>query len=110
MVMLLIASSLRAKTLDDSQIDYLERLFDSFLESASTLSATDFQSSLKRFSITLFESIFAAVCSDAFRGRETVAGKIDPQSVTMLREDPEFLSAAERATTGRSNVQTRLER
>ncbi len=110
MVKFLNAFSLKAKGFDLEKINYLEALFNSFLNSASTLENTDFQSALKRFSITLFESIFAASCGQAFNEKRMVDGKIARQSVAELRADPEFQAAAERATTGTGNVLKRLDR
>jgi hypothetical protein len=90
MVKFLNGFSLHAKTFDGQKIQYLERLFVSFLESCSSLNSGDFQSSLKRFSITLFESIFAAACQKAYADKDLVTGKITTESIANLRTDQTF--------------------
>lgn len=110
MVRFLNAFSLSAKSFDAQRIRYLEQLFVSFLESCSQLAAGDFQSSVKRFSITVFESIFAAAADEAFSKEDLIQGKIDPESVVKLKTDPSFLASALKTTTSTTNVQTRLSR
>jgi hypothetical protein len=102
--------SLQAKTFDEQKIRYLEDLFLSFLDSCSNLSEDTFQSSINRFSITIFESIFVATCQRAYTSNNLVKGTIVFESVTTLKSDQRFLAAAERTTTSKTNVSTRLER
>lgn len=110
MVRFLNGFSLLAKTYDSAKIQYLEGLLMSFLTSCSNLDGGAFQSSVKRFSITLFESIFAAACRIAFAQEDLIVGKITAESIAKLKTDRTFLAAAERATTSKTNVLTRLQR
>ena len=110
MMRFLNAFSKNAKGHSTQQIMYLESLFDSFLDSCSNLSSDIFQSGIKRFSITLFESVFVAVCSTFYDSKKLVTGTIELESLLRLKADPVFLAAAERATTSKSNVVARLQR
>lgn len=110
MVKFLNAFSLKARTFDANKIQYLERLLMSFLESCSELDNDAFQSGINRFSITIFESIFAAACGTAYADGALVKGKITAESVTKLKSDEKFLSASERTTASKTNVTTRLQR
>jgi uncharacterized protein with ParB-like and HNH nuclease domain len=92
------------------KVEYLQSLFLSFLASCSDLSKELFQSSAKRFSITIFEAVFSAVCKNAYAQNQMVSGKVDPQSVMRLKADQEFFNATVKRTTDKKNVGKRLER
>ncbi|WP_169704413.1 DUF262 domain-containing protein [Candidatus Kuenenia stuttgartiensis] len=110
MVKFLNAFSLHARDYENEGVKYFESLFESFLESCINLSNDAFQSTVKRFSITLFESIFATTCKEAYANKKMVVGKIDPGSVSQMKTDSKFLAAAEKTTTSKSNLLTRLKR
>ncbi|RRR67700.1 MAG: hypothetical protein EI684_18580 [Candidatus Viridilinea halotolerans] len=99
-----------AKHYSPQKILYLESLFDSFLNSCSELKSDAFHGGQKRFSITLFESVFVAICSEPYANDMLVTGYIDPKSLNQLRADQQFLDATERGTTSKPNVSTRLQR
>ncbi len=102
--------SKEAKTFQIKTIEYLEALFESFLQSCQLLEANAFHSTTRRFSITLYESVFVAVCAAPYAQKQQVSGKITPQSLETLKSDGAFLEAAESRTTSQPNVTTRLER
>jgi hypothetical protein len=99
-----------AKTYVTEEVVYLKELFISFLVSCSQLQDNAFLGTTQRFSITIFESVFVATCSDAFSKREPVRGIIDPESIESLKEDTEFKEASERATASKSNISQRISR
>lgn len=110
MVKFLNAFSLKAKTFGAEKIQYLERLLISFLESCSELDNDAFQSSINRFSITIFESIFAAACRTAYAQKTLVKSRITAESVSNLKSDGKFLGASEKTTASKANVSIRLQR
>ncbi len=110
MVKFLNTFSKEAKEFSLQQVEYFRALLNSFLTSCMDLSEESFQSSLNRFSITIFEAVFAAVCKTAYAESRLVTGKIDPESVSRLKNDQQFLAAAARTTTTRKNVDVRLKR
>jgi uncharacterized protein with ParB-like and HNH nuclease domain len=110
MVKFLNAFSKNAKSFGKEVVAYFETLFDSFLESCADLSQDAFFTSTNRFSVMLFDTVFASVCADAYAGKRPVRGKIVMSSLVALKSDAEFSKAAERSTTDRENVATRLHR
>ena len=111
MVKFLNQFSRKCQTHDQQQNQYLELLFDSFLDAAIDLPNDAFLSkNTTRFNIALIEAVFTAACSEAFLDERTVNGVLDPEELDELKDDKEFTDAASFATTQTSNVRTRLER
>lgn len=93
------------------QNGYLEQLFLAFISSCCDYPAGTFESSrTNRFSITLFEAVFTATCSDAFQRRDTTLPPINAEMIRRLDLDPEFAEASSKASADKSAVQTRLKR
>lgn len=110
MARFLNAFSKNAQKYPTSRVSYLETLFDSFLASCAHLDSGAFQTTTSRFSITLFESVFVAVCGAPYSHGALVSGRINPDSIARLRNDRLFQAAAERTTTSKANVTARLRR
>ncbi len=110
MVKFLNVFSKRAKGFGKETVTYLRSLFESFLASCSDLQSDAFHSTAKRFSITIYESVFCAVCGDPYTKNQSVSGKIVAQSLSDLKKDKEFLRASQRHTTDKVNVELRLSR
>lgn len=110
MVKFLNKYSKTAKQFDKAKIDYLEGLVRTFIDACNQLPADAFLSAGKRFSVTVFESVFAAVCGDPYKQSQLVAGRVNPESIAKLKADEKFRAAAERTTTTKKNVGARQER
>ncbi len=110
MVKFLNDFSRHAKKYTNTAISYFEQLFISFLHSCSELPPDAFLGTTQRFSITIFESVFVAACTQAFQEQSLVQGKITPNSIDKLKQDKEFTESAERATASKGNVEKRLSR
>lgn len=102
--------SKNCKILKQDQIQYLESLFNSFLESCSDLPEKAFFSKQGKFNILLYDATFAAICSDAFSKRALVSNKIEFKKLNALQEDKEFSSASQADTASTTNVTTRIRR
>jgi hypothetical protein len=100
----------RAKQFSMSDISYFESLFNSFLSGCSKLPKNAFLTPVNKFSITLFESVFNAICSSPYQQRQLVSGKVKPESLARLKQDSNFLLAVKGKTTNRKNVLDRLKR
>jgi hypothetical protein len=100
--------SRRMKTMSDMQIAYLEQLFETFLDACSDLPPKPFHGSQGRFNISIFESVFTAVCDDAFNNQTMVEGKVQPELIAALKVDKDFMQAAQSASAMSTNVATRL--
>lgn len=91
--------------------DYLERLFESFLDKCLLLSEDIFiRRSNKRFNIALFEAVFRAVCKPAFKQKKLLEENISIEKFHLLEKDPQFIKASTEGTTKTSNVQLRFDR
>lgn len=102
--------SKRAKSYPNDHVLYFEQLFESFLEAAALLPPDAFHGESGKFAISIFESVFAAVCSEPLQSRKLVVGPIDPSAVERLKSDAEFQRASRSQTTHKGNVEARLSR
>ena len=88
-----------------------EGLFNSFFNACSNLPRDVFiNAKNNRFNIALFEAVFTASCSVAFKELRPVKGKVSLQKVKSLEVDKSFVAAATLGTTRTINVTQRLER
>ena len=110
MIKFLNAFAKAAKGFDDHRVEYLEGLFLSFLESCSDIPSRGFFGITGRFSVTIFESVFYAVCLKPYQSNELITHSILPASLVNLKKDSEFVKASQLRTTNQANVSKRLER
>lgn len=101
--------SQESKTFSKEYIEYLYQLFLSFVDSCSGLGEKAFFRN-KRFSKTLFESVFVATCKGAFVKREFVIGKIEKKSFECLKNDELFVSYIQSGSSSRDNILGRINR
>lgn len=100
-----------AKTYTTEQISYLEQLFDAFLAACSDLPQDTFISSrTRRFSIALYEAVFAVACEVARQHQNLQVRAVEYAAVRTLDMDEKFVAASERGSSHTSNVEIRLER
>lgn len=91
--------------------DYFEALFKSFVDCCKSVAPDGFYSArTKRFSIALYEAVFAAACEGPLAERALVTTEIPNDALRRLDQDPEFVEASEKASADKSNVDKRLER
>ena len=102
--------SRQAKSYDESTLKQLKQLLESFLASCQHLPSNAFHSAQNRFSPMVFESVFVAVCREAYEFGTSVKGKVALDSLNRLKGDKEFQSATQSETTRTSNVKKRIER
>ena len=96
------------KTLAPSDIKYLEELFNSFLGSCQNLTENAFMGKSNRINISMYESIFTAVCKAAYDNKSLDIPPIDEERLNLLKNDEEFKEAALSGTASKPNVETRL--
>jgi hypothetical protein len=104
-------TSKRAKALPKEKVEYLERLFYAFLDACKALPAKSFFGTQSaRVNISFIDAAFAAQCSVAFASNSLNVPALDPERLRRLKEDPEFVNAAQFDTASTANVAKRLER
>ena len=99
-----------AKSFSVQEVDYLERLFISFLDSCQNLSERAFKGKTNRINISMYESIFTAVCRAAYDNRSLNIASINEERLSSLKNDEEFINATQSETASKLNVETRLRR
>lgn len=99
--------SKKAKSFDQEALCYMRDLFVSFLDACSDLSPTDLFTN-SRFNVSVFDSIFVATCVDSFRLKKLVEKKIVPESIQVLRKNPEFSDFTQSDTANTKNVLGRI--
>ncbi|MBF8274726.1 MAG: protein of unknown function DUF262 [Magnetococcales bacterium] len=103
--------SKKAKKIDGDKILYLESLFKAFMGGIPENCERLFHNkNTGRFNISIYESIFVAACSDAFRDNNLSVSAIDIEKINRLKHDSEFMNASMSNTSSTANVRSRLQR
>lgn len=110
MIRFLNSFSNKAKSLDDKKIDHLQNIFKAFLDACSDLGKYPFTLKTKKFNALIYEAVFVAVCDPFYRKKDFKIPKIDKKKFLVLKTDKEFITAAEKETARKINVDKRLER
>ncbi|MCM2583848.1 MULTISPECIES: DUF262 domain-containing protein [Bacillus] len=108
MVKFLNSFAREAKNFDNAKVDYLEKLFKSFLEATCELDTDCFNTKTGKFNISIFEAIFKATCAPYVEDQELVSRTINPDSVKRLKSNSDFINATHHSTARRDIVQKRL--
>lgn len=103
-------SSKLAKSFSSDQIEQLEKFFEIFLQSCSHLPGDIFFSKSGKFSVTMFESVFSAVCKKVSQDDPNKQFRVNPSSLSELRADNDFINSSQSQSNKKGNVTTRLER
>lgn len=104
-------TSKRAGKLPMDKVEYLGQLFDAFLTSCNSLpEKAFFGAQATRVNISIIDAVFAAQCSDAFAAGNLNVPVVAPEKLTLLKQDTEFMNAAQFDTASSANVVKRLER
>ena len=96
-----------AMDFDEEDIEKRWNLFKDFWESCKSLETNEFRNGKNKFVVSLFESVFVAVCEmiqhEGLNGRT-----IDIDSLESLKLDKDFINASQGNTASFSSVKTRL--
>lgn len=109
MVAFLNNFSRKSKNFKVQHIEYLQKIFISFIDACAELGDKAFFRN-NRFSKTLFESTFVAVCKKSFCNYSLVSGKIKKASFEALKNDPKFVSYLMSGTSSSDNISQRIKR
>jgi len=108
MVSFLNNFSKKSKAFKKEHIEYLRNLFISFLNACSELGVKAFFRN-NRFSKTLFESVFIAVCKKSFYNESLVTGKIEKASFEQLKDDSEFVGYLMSGSSSKDSILSRIQ-
>ena len=111
MVKFLNQFSKRSEGNDLEHNQYLKGLFSSFLRATRELPERILMNKKNnRFNIALYEAVFTATCTDAYRQGREVEKHVRPEQIEELKSDAVFNAASLHGTTQTDNVQKRLQR
>jgi hypothetical protein len=100
--------SKKSRNFNPESLPYFQQLFESFCDKAVNLNQKIFVSKSGKFSITVFESIFVALCSDAAK-KESLEIKVTTnETIELLKSNLDFIKASQDNTAGKGNVESRL--
>lgn len=96
----------------EEQIDKLTQIWEQFLIACSDVTAEDFRTGGNRMSITLFESVFYAICKDAWNSNTNLfpLPKVTKEYIQGLKADEVFAEHSTGKTTRRDSVLNRTSR
>lgn len=107
MVQFLNNFSRGAQSYDDAKITHIKATFEWFLSASQSVDPTAFLTRQARFSVPLFEAIFAAACTIHGRKRSL---QLNTAVVEALKIDETFQGYAQQQTTNAANVLGRRRR
>ena len=102
--------SMKFQSFKKEDVDYLELLYKSFLDACYKLPDKAFYGNTGTFTISIYDAVFAAVCSAPLKERKLVTLKVDDVKLEELKADTEFVQASQSRTAGQGNVKKRLDR
>ncbi|GHN03194.1 hypothetical protein WSM22_46830 [Cytophagales bacterium WSM2-2] len=101
--------SKNARSMKADSIEYLENLFNEFCKISIRFGEEAFISKSNKVNISIFESIFCAMCKTASEEKSLDIKIPETPKVFALKENPEFTKAIQRDTASKKNVDLRLE-
>lgn len=101
--------SLRTKKFPKENIDYLNLLFHRFVTYCVDIDSRIFFNKSGRFNISVYESIFYAICKDAFERKDLIIRHVSMDRINELKTDMTFIEYTQSNTASFNNVTKRLE-
>ena len=102
-----------SKYFTESNIQLLTKIWEKFMNECAKYSSSDFNFSLEqlsKISITFFESVFYAVCKDAYLTGDVNQMRITDDFLSSLKNSSDFKAASTGKTSAKTNVMQRLQR
>lgn len=98
------------KKFNNQQIDFYEKLWNSFMDACADLSEEHFKTGGSRLSITLFESVFSASVEKSVNTGNIDIKKLSPAFIERLKSDVDFIRYSTGKTTRGEFVRGRINR
>ncbi|MBI3133650.1 MAG: DUF262 domain-containing protein [Bacteroidetes bacterium] len=100
--------SAKARKYSDQEIDYFEKLFVKFADTAVRIDPKLFFTKAGRFNITIYEAIFVVLTEGGYSAKSLSIKTTIMEKVRKLKEDNEFVAASQSNTTSSANVILRI--
>lgn len=100
--------SKKSRSFKEESLPFFQKLFETFCNNMVALNPSIFVSKSGKFSITIFESIFVALCEKAARAENFEIITTTNEAIDKLKGNEDFSKASQDNTAGKGNVETRL--
>lgn len=100
--------SKNSKNFTESSLTFFENLFEKFCDQTFTMNPNVFVAKTGKFSITIFESIFVALCENAAKNENLEILSTTNDKIEKMKIDEEFLKTTQSDTVSKTNIDNRL--
>lgn len=100
--------SREATQFSENTIEYFGSLFTAFLKACQKLNGAAFLSKSGKFSISVFDSIFVAMCETAFKNKTFEIAEITDEKINALKNNPDFIKSTQESVASVSSVAMRI--
>lgn len=100
--------SKKSKAFSPDSLPYFQQLFEVFCNYIVSINPRSFISNSGKFSITVFESIFVALCQDAVTENNLNIKETTAEKIEELKSNSDFVRSTQSNTAGKANVEERL--
>ena len=100
--------SKKSRNFTEESLPYFQQLFEQFCDKTVLINPKIFVSKSGKFSITIFESIFVALCSQAVMDGNLEVKDTTNEKIELLKSNVDFVKASQDNTAGKANVELRL--
>jgi uncharacterized protein with ParB-like and HNH nuclease domain len=100
--------SKQSRSFKEESLPFFQKLFETFCDSSYALNPNIFISKSGNFSITVFESIFVALCEEAAKNENFNIKSTTTEKIETLKGNVDFIKATQDNTAGKGNVEIRL--
>lgn len=89
-------------------IQYFNDLFLAFLDACKVLNNNAFLTKSGKFSISVFDSIFVAMCDNAFKNKTFEIAAITSDKIEAIKTNPDFIKSTQESVASVTSVTTRI--
>ena len=100
--------SKKSKTFSEQSLPYFQQLFEMFCDYIYSIHPKAFITQTGKFSITVFESIFTALCQEAASKMELTMIETTKDKIEYLKNNEDFIKSTQFNTASKANVEERL--
>jgi hypothetical protein len=100
--------SKKSKNFNLSELSYFQQLFEAFCDYIISIYPKAFISVSGKFSITVFEAIFVALCQDAVNGKNLNIKKTSAEKIDSLKTNPDFIKSTQSNSAAKANIENRF--
>ncbi|MCH5161872.1 MAG: DUF262 domain-containing protein [Clostridiales bacterium] len=93
---------------EEETVTYFNRLFIAFLNTCKALNPSAFLTKSGKFSISVFDSIFVAMCDNAFKNKNLEVATITNDKIEAIKSNSDFIKSTQESVASVASVTTRI--